>query len=159
MTFKQTDLIRKQRQVDFLSLNELGLTICQITVFLSLKVVKCYFISGPLPNSAIPAAGPYEQPRLPLPPSFGFRHLSLPVFSALSPLSSPVTRSTLHIRSRRRCCLPASREVLSRSREPWLREGAPLHESQASPLHSASPFPPSPQLRMLWALTELCNGG
>lgn len=103
--------------------------------------------------------GPCDKPRLPLPLLFGFRRLSLPVFSTLSPLSSPVTRSTLHIRSRRRCCLPASREVLSRSREPWLREGAPLHESQASPLHSASLFPPSPQLRMLWALMELCSGG
>lgn len=77
----------------------------------------------------------------------------------LSPLSSPVIRSTLHIRSRRRCCLPASLDALSRSREPWLREGAVLHDSQANPLHSASPFPPSPQLRMLWALTEVCSGG
>lgn len=122
-------------------------------------LARRYFISGPQPNPSIPAMGTYGEPSLPLPPELEFRRLSLPVFSTLSPLSSPVTRSTLHILSSRRCCLPASREVLSRSREPWLREGTQLHESQASPLHSDSLFPPSPQLRMLWALTELCSGG
>lgn len=81
------------------------------------------------------------------------------VSSTFSPLSSPVTRSTLHIRSRRLWCLPASRGALSRSREPWLREGTLLQESQARPLHSPSPLLLSPQLRMLWALTEVCSRG
>lgn len=94
-----------------------------------------------------------------LPPERIGAPLSSSVSSTLSPLSSPVTRSTLHIRSRRRCCLPASLVVFSRSREPWLREGALLHASQARPLHSASPFPLSPQLRILWALIEVCRGG
>lgn len=64
--------------------------------------VKYYFLSGlvRIPGTA--------------------HHLSASPSSvlSLSPLSSPVMRSTLHILSRRRCCLPASRVEFSRSRDP-----------------------------------------